>query len=71
MIEYLALEEKSTSELTCEVNRLIKEGWHPVGGIAVAVTFLSTTFNQAAFSFHQALIRPIPEEETSAKLHYS
>jgi hypothetical protein len=59
--EYLALEEQSSAELVCEVTRLMKEGWRPQGGMAIA----SNTFSdreleliRTNFSFHQAMIRP-------------
>ena len=50
-MEYYVCEAKTTAELRDEVNRYIKKGWRPVGGVAVNQSISTSTW-----WFYQAMV---------------
>lgn len=49
-MEYCIVKENAVGQFTDEVNRLIKEGWRPQGGITVL-------WSEAYTYYYQAMIR--------------
>jgi cobyrinic acid a,c-diamide synthase len=49
-MEYCIVKENAVGQFTDEVNRLLKEGWKPQGGVAVI-------WDEAYTYYYQAMIR--------------
>ena len=52
-MEYKAIECQSIEDLNVEVNKLISDGWRPIGGVSVS---LSETYDSCYFVATQAMI---------------
>jgi hypothetical protein len=51
-MEYCIVKEDTIVKFTDEVNRLLKEGWRPQGGVAVI-------WDEAYTYYYQAMVRDI------------
>lgn len=65
MPEYLIVEDDSTAELSAMITLMMRKGWEPIGGVAVAI---STTRDprhgviETVRTFYQALTRNFTKE---------
>lgn len=56
-MQYLVLRAESASELTVQVNRLLKLGWEPLGGVSYSTPQDMLRNEDTGEVFCQALIR--------------
>lgn len=59
MLEYRIIEEDNLLDTQTEVNKAIKEGWKPLGGISTTFALDKDDWYQW---FTQAMIRETPEQ---------
>ena len=56
--EYKSVAAWGTDELNVIINKLIKEGWKPIGGIAMTYAVVTQAPNKAqGFMFSQAMVK--------------
>ena len=65
MIEYCVASADDSTGLEVAVNKLVAEGWQPLGGVAVSSFFSSWgnerkgyTESESCYTFAQAMTRP-------------
>lgn len=56
VIDYKILIEESGGELVEAVQSLLKEGWQPLGGVAIAVFYVDED-SESYYSYSQAMVR--------------